>query len=141
MYKILVATDGSEHAEKTIDEVIKIGTLMNADITVITVVEDKPMVISTIPYNFIESIKESMNTFANTILQAASERFKEKGLTIKTLLKQGHPANVICEVAEKGNFDLIALGNRGLGKIEGLLLGSISNRIAHCSKTSVLIVK
>lgn len=141
MYKILVATDGSDHSWKTVDEAIKIGKAMNAEIAAVTIVEDRPLMIATIPYAVVEEYKKTMEKGARDVLQKTSEYCQEKGVTINTILEHGHPAETICKIAEKGNYDLLVLGHSGLGKIEKMILGSVANKIAHCSKINVLIVK
>ncbi|HHU75274.1 MAG TPA: universal stress protein [Firmicutes bacterium] len=141
MYKILVATDGSDHSWRTFVEAVKMAKNLNAEITVITVVDDKPMLAATIPFTVIEDYKGAMEKIANEALQKAIEYSQGEGMEIKTTLKHGHPADTICSFAEKNEFDLVVIGSRGLGKIERLILGSVSNHIANCAKTNVLIVK
>jgi nucleotide-binding universal stress UspA family protein len=137
MYKILLAVDGSEHSLKTIDEVVNLAAGLNAEITVLTVAE-LPSV--TFP-DYVKLERSNLEKRAKEILEEAEQILVKKGMIVKTLLKQGHPADVICKTAAENDFKLIAIGSRGLGKITEMLLGSVSNRVAHCSKTSVLIIK
>jgi len=141
MYKILIATDGSEHSWKTVDEALKIGKAMNAEIAAVTVVEDKPLLIATTPYSVVEGYKEAIEKGAKEVLQKTKEYCQEKGVTINTIFEYGHPAETICKIAEEGNYDLLVLGHSGLGKIEKMILGSVANKIAHSSTINVLIVK
>jgi len=50
------------------------------------------------------------------------------------------PAEVLAEVAEKEGADVIVLGTRGLGNVEGLLLGSVTQRLLHTAHCPVLAV-
>jgi len=86
-------------------------------------------------------MEEGAENRAREILNKTADRFRENGLEVNTILKKGHPAEVICQVAEEGQFDFVAMGSRGLGGIKELLLGSVSNRVVHCAKCSVLIVR
>ena len=45
------------------------------------------------------------------------------------------------KVVKKEKCDLIVVGNKGLGSVTRLLLGSVSNKLAQSSSCSVLIVK
>jgi len=156
MYKILLATDGSEHSSRTVEETIKLAVPLKAEVTVISVVESIP-----VSYYYkagvtfdemdrdsivklkksLEDAEKNLQDAAMKVLENAERSFREKGLGIKTMLKKGHPADVICKAAEEGAYDLVVIGSRGLGEIKGLLLGSVSNKVAHCVKTNVLIVK
>jgi hypothetical protein len=57
-------------------------------------------------------------------------------------LESGNPASKIIEVAKKKNWsaDLIVMGNHGRGKIQGLLLGNVSQEVLHHALCPVLVV-
>ena len=78
---------------------------------------------------------------AQEVVDNTKKTFDEKGLTVKTLVKKGQPADVICSEASEGDYDLVIMGSRGLGSIKEFILGSVSNKVAHCAGKSVLIVK
>jgi len=147
MYKILLATDGSTSSFKAVEKTIQLVKNMKAEVTVLSVVHDVPV------YQFHDalssehlvavqkSLEERAEKTAQEILEKTADLFRENGLEVNVILKKGHPAEVICQVAEEGGFDFVVMGSRGLGGIKELLLGSVSNRVAHCTKSSVLIVK
>jgi len=62
-------------------------------------------------------------------------------LKVSTKLVEGRPSDKIIETAEKGNFDIIIMGSRGLGGIKEFFLGSVSDRVADEAACPVLIVK
>ena len=53
----------------------------------------------------------------------------------------GEPAEKIMELAAQTQCDLIVVGTRGLGAMKGLLLGSVSMKLAQLSPLPVTIVK
>ncbi len=61
------------------------------------------------------------------------------GVICKTLFSTGNPASVLLAEAAKG-YDLMIVGSRGMGYVEGFLLGSTTTRVAHHAKIPVLIV-
>ena len=76
------------------------------------------------------------------ILSHAEEDAKRKGVTsVKTALQDGDPATVILEVVYNEKPDLLVMGSRGLGGIQGLLMGSVSHKVSHAAPCSVVIVK
>ena len=56
-------------------------------------------------------------------------------------LDAGRPAERIVATAEHTGADLIVLGSRGLGRVRGWLLGSVSRHVASVAPASVLVVK
>ena len=51
------------------------------------------------------------------------------------------PAGVtIAETAESEQCDLIIMGSRGLSNLQGLIIGSTTNRVLHLAKCPVLVV-
>lgn len=139
--KILVAMDGTEHSWKTLDMALFLGMPHSAEISVIGIVERKPSVLSTIPFNVIEDYAAAVEKIAIEILEKVRKYGEEKGTKINTILEFGPPADTICQVANKGNYDLLVIGNSGSGKLEEFLLGSVSSKIAHSVKANLLIVK
>lgn len=135
MYKILLATDGSTNSFKAAEKAAGLAGPLQAEVTVISVIKDIP--ISTLPEEIYKAIKDN----TQEMLEKTKEFLKEKGVEAEVLSYQGDPGNVICEVAEKGAYDLIVMGSSGLGSIEEFFLGTVSNKVVHRAKTSVLIVK
>ena len=141
MKRILMATDGSEHSEKTAAETIRLAASLEAEVTVVTVMEESPNLAYIVPSDTINKIKENYKASSQQILSKIEKAFKEKGIEVKTILANGHAAEEICKLANGGNFDIVVLGSRGLGGLQEVLLGSVSNKVAHCAKPHVLIIK
>jgi nucleotide-binding universal stress UspA family protein len=78
---------------------------------------------------------------AEELLEAAKSKFSGSAATLRTQIEEGHPAGIILEVAKKGSYDLIILGSRGLSRVAGFLLGSVSDAVAHHAHCPVLIVR
>jgi len=60
------------------------------------------------------------------------------GVEVTPVLREGHPADVLLDEAEAA--DLLVVGTRGLGGVKGLLLGSVSQHVAHHAHCPVVIV-
>ncbi|HHV71119.1 MAG TPA: universal stress protein [Clostridia bacterium] len=148
MYKILLATDGSPSAAKAVEETAKIAAPLNAEVTVLSVISHAVDVSDYISLNLDEELKQFANDYrkaievkCNEIVDNAVKPLKEKGIKVNAKVVPGDPAATIARIAEEENYDLIIMGNRGLNKAQELFLGSVSNKVAHLAKTSVLIVK
>jgi nucleotide-binding universal stress UspA family protein len=67
--------------------------------------------------------------------------FEKKGIETNKVLLHGEPGDAIYNFVEENNFDMIVIEDKGQGKVERFLLGSITEKIVHHAKTSVLVVK
>lgn len=146
MQRILIATDGSDHAEKVIDKGLVLAEALNAKVTIITVVGEyilSPRYSIQITDADWKKINNQVKEEAEELLANAAKPFKKKGVSVETKVVMGHkaPADAICEVASEGNFDLVMVGSRGLRGVKEMFLGSVSNKVAHLGCTSVMIVK
>jgi len=135
--KILVPLDGSRYSEKALKRACDFVDAFNSEIILIYVVE------KSIPINLLDR-KEylgMLRKFGTKILDKSKTTLSKKGISAKIFLKEGNIANEIEKVAKKEKCDLIIVGNKGLGSVTRLLLGSVSNKISQSSSCSVLIVK
>ena len=127
--KILVAVDGSESAEKALKYAVQLAKKHKAKVTLLNIGESKL-------FGFKPEVAREVGEH---ILSDAAA--KVKGLKLNTQLEFGNPAETIIEVAEKGNYDFIVVGSRGLSSVKRFFLGSVSDDISHHAKCSVLIVR
>ena len=64
------------------------------------------------------------------------------GITkVKGLVEDGDPAHRIVEVAQREGADLIVMGLRDLGDLKGLLLGSVTHKVAQAATCACLTVE
>ncbi len=59
---------------------------------------------------------------------------------IETVVLNGRPASAVVQFAERVGADLIAAGSHGYGRLEQLLLGSVSTGIVRNANCAVLVV-
>lgn len=62
-------------------------------------------------------------------------------VTVESWQRTGTPATEILKFAQEQHDSLIVIGGRGLGLMEGLFLGSVSQKVVEESRISVLVVK
>ncbi len=115
--KILVGVDGSSTSLKAAQRAVELAKNLGAKVTLISVGEHGRQYVSD-----------------------ASDRFEGSGVELDTVVDTGDPANVIIETAQDGEYDLIVVGNKGMGGVSRFLLGSVPSKISHHSPCDVLIV-
>ncbi len=129
LLKILVAVDGSESSEKAIEYAVQLAKKHKAKVTFLNVGESKLFGFK----------PEVVREIGEHVLSDAVA--KVKGLKFETQLEFGNAAESIIEVAEKGNYDLIVVGSRGLSSVKRFFLGSVSDDVSHHAKCSVFITR
>lgn len=75
------------------------------------------------------------------MLYAARDVLERKGIATTGLAPVGDPADEILRAARHVEAELIVMGARSLGRVERLVLGSVSTKVMHESDSDVLIVK
>jgi len=144
--KILIAVDGSKHALKSVEFGAEIAKGMGAEVLLFHVVK---------PYNLPESLKkfaevEHMATIdadllkigAQHLLASANDVAKSAGLkNVEIEAEEGPIARTIVARAKSFKADMIIIGSRGMGDIEGILRGGVSHRVEVLAKCPVLVVK
>ncbi|MBW6464437.1 MAG: universal stress protein [Bacillota bacterium] len=146
MYRILLATDGSKSMKRLVGEVLTIAVAVKAEVTILNVIEHNDYsYMARTPYTVEvkNDVDKQLKAEADRIVDEAASPFRDKGLKVKTKIVDGvrSPADVICDIASKDGYNLIAIGSRGLRGVKELFLGSVSNKVAHLGCTNVLIVR
>ncbi|MDO8689398.1 MAG: universal stress protein [Dehalococcoidia bacterium] len=147
MFKILVATDGSEYARKAAEYAGQLASkIPDAEITILSVLDiglisQAAVSPSGMPVTIPVALSEDMERALNSVLQDARDKLAPTGRPVTTRLEEGRPAQVICDIAEKERFDMIVMGSSGQGRIADILLGSVSDKVVHKAKTPVVIVR
>lgn len=138
-----MAFDGSEAADRALEEAIGLAQSHITRITVLAVAP-QPSISATRgvygepPEDLIEIDEQLERPYAR-ILETAAGRVPDD-LAVTTILKRGRAAPTILDEALTGNHDLIVMGSRGRGELRSLLLGSISHHVLHASHLPVLVV-
>ena len=76
------------------------------------------------------------------LINQAKRSVEARGIdAVETDIGSGDPASAVVDYAAKNKIDLIVIGNRGLGRVEGMLMGSVSRKVSNSTKTNCLIIK
>jgi len=136
--KLLIATDGSENAKVAVAQGLALAKFMDAEVTAISIVDIGSMAYlsqgpgMTDVYSYLE---EAADAAVNQVRQEG----ENIGVVVKTLVKNGVPANEIIE-ASKG-YDLIVMGTLGLTGLSHLLIGSVAEKVVRFAKGAVLVIR
>ena len=152
MRTILAAIDQSRNAHSVIGRAAELAALLRTELVILTVLDPDPM------RKF--SIDEERNRIASFHRELLLKHFPKKGISVESnnpsepvyrynpagirirlQTLSGNPVDSICGAADHLKADLVIVGNRGLGGVGGLVLGSVSERVVHKCSRSVMVVK
>jgi nucleotide-binding universal stress UspA family protein len=136
--KILVAVDGSEPAKRAFERSVYLAQRCNSKLDIIHVVLDSAYGgDSAATFQLIEELKAG----GKKLLDECKNEAMINGIQVETLLKVGDHAQVLIETADKGDYELIMMGSRGLSPFKELLLGSVSFKVMHHARCPVMVVR
>jgi len=141
MQRIVVATDDSPGGNRAVDAAAKLARLTGGKLLILTVGGS----ISGAELRELAStegdLSKTLEEAATQILSRAAERSQRKGVTpLKLLTGWGDPAQTIIDTVQQEKADLLVVGRRGRGPLSGLLLGSVSHKLASLAPCEVIVV-
>jgi nucleotide-binding universal stress UspA family protein len=144
--KILVGADASDVSNRAVMMAAYLASIHDAELLILHVIRDMqlPAVLKEAPEleEFNHTREDILRQVATTILSEASALAKKEGaLKIQTAIGSGDPASSVVGFAKRRNIDTIVLGTRGLGKMKGLVMGSLSRKILDIAEANCVIVR
>ncbi len=145
--KILVTTDGSKTALKAATKAIGLAKQLHASIIIMCVVDKRFMVSRTVLIKpssryVTESIEDYQQESAERYTRELKKLCGKKGVSSRTVIKQGHPVEEIAKEAEKSKAGLIVMGSHGQSALAAAALGSVTYGVIHKdTKIPILVVK
>lgn len=137
--KILLAVDGSDHGLHAAKMAGDLARNMKSErLRIVVAFSHIPSYLG--EPNMQDAIDARLKE-SEKILQAALEAVGNIPGEIHTEMIEGSPAEAIINVAMTRNSDLIVMGSRGIGMLEGLFLGSTSQNVVSHAPCPVLIVR
>jgi len=141
--RIMVATDGSDAAGRALDLAARLAKQSMGDLKIVHVISVQNLPMDQLAdYARWEhvTLSEVLNTFAEEKLTAARQRAEALGaMNVQTESIMGEVSESILDVARRDKADMVILGKRGRGRLSGLVLGSVSQKVV-CVAPCVIVV-
>jgi nucleotide-binding universal stress UspA family protein len=146
MEVIAVGTDGSATADKALEFAIDLAARHDAKLVVLSAYDTNPshwasgmMAAAWMPPGPLEPQWNPQEAErVEEMLAHAEHRARRRGVECRTASREGDPAEVLVELAERHGADVLVIGNRGLQR---RMLGSVPNTVTHKARCSVFVVK
>ncbi len=140
--RIVVAVDSSESARKCVSFASNLANATGCETIVISVIRNSDIVDTEgrIDYAKLQKAEEQTKGLHDALV-VGSNLFTFKNKIRSEIVRSDDVADAICKYCVEINADLVILGRRGLGFLKGMLIGSVSEKVARNCKCSVMIVK
>ncbi len=139
--KILIPVDGSTNAKRAMYVASEIGSKFRSELTLLNVVNRLQLPdIKGVEMGNISEYYPKTTEISGMLLNDLKKKIESYEHPVHLLSKVGNVSETIVSTAEEGDFDLIIIGNRGLGTIQRAVMGSVSNAVLNHTKKSVLII-
>jgi len=145
--RVLLAVDGSEHAAAAAR--FTAGLPLPEGVTVQVASVQRPIAqYAVVAPEFLVEYDAAMRAAqaqelaeAEQRVAAVCERLRHFGKQAEPVVLQGDPADRLLHHAEEAGTDMLIAGARGVSLIEGLLMGSVADRLLREAKCSVVLVR
>lgn len=136
--KILLATDGSEHAKRAAENAVNIAKCSSHSKIEIIYVVDPDKIKSDVLRDWNSA---DLGNKHKHRLREVEKLTITSGVPYEIIILHGDPGPLIVEYINKNNFDIVVIGSRGLNVLQEFVLGSVSHKVAKRANCPVLIVK
>jgi nucleotide-binding universal stress UspA family protein len=134
--RVLCPTDFSEQSLKALQTAMELCDLFSARLDVLHVVQDsaiKTMKMTGEREKALQELREKAKQKLDAFLP-------EQCVRCTGAMEEGDPYEKIVSFAQQNSIDLIVTGARGLGLIEGMLIGSVTDAVLKSSNCPVLVL-
>jgi nucleotide-binding universal stress UspA family protein len=139
---LLVAFDGSSHAQRALAEARDLAQANAGRLTVMTVVPEPSTWALSSGYGAavnLDALMAEIELEYQTMLDRALDTMADDVPVNKTLTRGPAGPSIVAE-ARANDHDLIVMRSRGRGELRSLLLGSVSHHVLQASPVPVLVV-
>jgi nucleotide-binding universal stress UspA family protein len=139
MHGIVVGIDGSEAADAALAFALGEAQLRKLPLRIVCAWEIPAVEYAGAAFVPTPDLSESAERDAEeTLGRAVAKLGPDPGIHVETAAVHGHPAKVLVEQARDAT--LLVVGTRGHGGLASLVLGSVSQAVAHHCPTPLAIV-
>jgi nucleotide-binding universal stress UspA family protein len=144
--RILLPLDGSEAGEAALPYVEELAIITKAEVILLQVVTPHYDIALAEGYtSHLGRISEEYLTHASAAardyLNSVKEKLAKMGITARSEVELGSPAERIVGYAKENNIDLIAMSTHGRSGIGRWLLGGVADKVIRAADRPVLLVR
>lgn len=133
---ILLAVDGSEYSGKAVKLAAALAKQLGSEVVVVHVHEHDIGKAASYPA---ETGVDASGLVDGVVADLNGMGVKASGDLREA--RSGHAARAVVDAAGTHNSDVVVMGSRGLGDLQGILLGSVTHKVIQLAETPVLVAR
>lgn len=133
MKRILLAYDGTESSRIALERTVQLAKAFGSQVAVVSVVPIHPGRAPIDPW-------DDPTVHAAELLEAR-RMLREEGIEAEVIEPSGDPAKAIERIADERGYDTVVIGTRGLGTLNRVLQGSVSEHVATHAHATVVVAR
>lgn len=152
MKRMLAAVDGSEASTRAVEFAADLAAKFQAELVLVCVVGREALPDFAVMDVQLDQVRGGageaggVGHFAESVARDALAKARKQAAargaeSIRTEVGFGDPAQEILKFQEQTGAELIVVGSRGRGRLAGLLLGSVSQKVASLAACTVAIAR
>ncbi len=141
--RIMVPLDGSELGARVVPFAAEIAARFSSEVVLYHVIATDTQVHSLGRIDSVPIREDEMGQLQKRFedyLKNVELNFKSSAASARSVVTSGNVAEEIIKYASKNNYGLIALSNHGHSGFEAWIIGSVTNKILHAGRTSLLFI-
>ena len=139
---LMVGVDGSECGGRAVEYAAEHARKSNAHLYVAYVIEWSQFTFSTALENAERHARreEEIQRAYSRIIDPVVDRLKSEGLNVEGLVRHGHVADTLHELAKENGVTNIILGRQGTSKLKSHVFGSVGSRLVQVAECAVTVI-
>lgn len=136
--RILLTVDGSAHSIRATEHAVKLTSNQSEAVVEILYVLHYDRTRSDVIDN---ATLEDLHPDRQERLHPIISLLKQQQIQYVLTIKHGDPGPTIVQYANEHSVDIVIIGSRGLNRLQEMVLGSVSHKVAKRVNAPVLIIK
>lgn len=142
---LLIAVDDSDSAGRALDFGLDLAETLRLPVRIIHATRPRSSragEVRTIDFNELSEAAGGIPEYelAAEVLERAVARAGERRISVEPVLLSGDPAEALLRYAGDCDRPMLVVGRRGRGRLQGLLMGSVSDKTVRLAKCPVIVI-
>lgn len=138
--KMLVPLDDSALSKRTVERLLSAREGYPYTLTLLHVLDLEAISYRGFAQIDPRQIEANARAQAEQYLEAQQKCLREAGYPTEAIIREGHPRETICALADSGDYALLLIGRQTDNALRNVLFGSIAHYLVHHVRCPVMIL-